>query len=140
MFLLLVIINKQLQLLNKNEYIDLSPSLKTKYSIESNCSDYSKHIIYSKHIFTYVQISELKQARQLATDITMSGAKLYELLAMEVDLRELRLAAVARPLEMSHIEQGMKNKVVTVEVIVVRYLGVMGIFRSLSPVLIDSIF
>ena len=51
----------------------------------------------------------------------MSGAKLYELLAMEVDLRELRLAAVARPLEMSHIEQGMKNKVVTVEVIVVRY-------------------
>lgn len=63
-----------------------------------------------------MQISELKQARQLATDITMSGAKLYELLAMEVDLRELRLAAVARPLEMAQIEQGMKNKVVTLEV------------------------
>ena len=62
------------------------------------------------------QISELKQARQLATDITMSGAKLYELLAMEVDLRELRLAAVARPLEMANIEQGMKNKIVTIEV------------------------
>ena len=46
----------------------------------------------------------------------MSGAKLYELLAVEVDLRELRLAAVARPLEMAQIEQGMKNKVVTIEV------------------------
>ena len=46
----------------------------------------------------------------------MSGAKLYELLAVEVDLRELRLAAVARPLEMAQIEQGMKNKVVSIEV------------------------
>ena len=35
---------------------------------------------------------------------------------MEVDLRELRLAAVGRPLEMTQIEHGMKNKVVTLEV------------------------
>ena len=63
----------------------------------------------------------MKQARQLATEITMSGAKLYELLAVEVDLRELRLAAVARPLEMAQIEQGMKNKVVSIEVTFVKY-------------------
>ena len=46
----------------------------------------------------------------------MNGARLYELLAMEVDLRELRLSAIARPLEMDQIEGGMKSKVVNVEV------------------------
>ena len=74
------------------------------------------------------QIADLKQARQLATEITMNGARLYELLSVEVDLRELRTAAVNRPLEMSNIETGMKDRVVTVEVhITIVYRSVQGL-------------
>lgn len=45
----------------------------------------------SSHILVLIvlaplQIADLKQARQLATDITLNGAKLYELLAMEVKI------------------------------------------------------
>lgn len=61
------------------------------------------------------KISDLKQARQLATDITLNGAKLYELLAMEVDLRELRTNAIARPLEIDQIEAGLRSRIGDVE-------------------------
>ena len=66
-------------------------------------------------LFT-LQIADLKQARQLATDITLNGAKLYELLAMEVDLRELRTTAIARPLEIDQIEAGLRGRISGVEV------------------------
>lgn len=61
------------------------------------------------------KIADLKQARQLATDITLNGAKLYELLAMEVDLRELRTSAIARPLEIDQIEAGLRSRISGVE-------------------------
>lgn len=61
------------------------------------------------------KIADLKQARQLATDITLNGAKLYELLAMEVDLRELRTTAIARPLEIDQIEAGLRGRISGVE-------------------------
>ncbi|KAL5259375.1 hypothetical protein ACHWQZ_G009729 [Mnemiopsis leidyi] len=84
-------------------------------AVKSNKADHANEDVTERSFDVSNKISELKQARQLATEITMSGAKLYELLAVEVDLRELRLAAVARPLEMAQIEQGMKNKVVSIE-------------------------
>jgi len=61
------------------------------------------------------KIADLKQARQLATDITLNGAKLYELLPMEVDLRELRTTAIARPLEIDQIEAGLRGRISGVE-------------------------
>ncbi|XP_078519272.1 clusterin-associated protein 1 isoform X1 [Lissotriton helveticus] len=54
------------------------------------------------------KITELKAARQLASEITSKGASLYDLLGKEVDLRELRTAAIARPLEINETERVMR--------------------------------
>ena len=35
----------------------------------------------------YFQINELKEARRLASEITVKGAQVYDLLGKEVDLR-----------------------------------------------------
>ncbi|XP_069502969.1 clusterin-associated protein 1 isoform X2 [Ambystoma mexicanum] len=54
------------------------------------------------------KIAELKAARQLASEITSKGASLYDLLGKEVDLREVRTAAIARPLEINETERVMR--------------------------------
>ncbi|XP_069761444.1 clusterin-associated protein 1 homolog isoform X2 [Narcine bancroftii] len=53
-------------------------------------------------------ISDLKAARQLASEITTKGAIVFDLLGKEVDLRERRTAAIARPLEISETEKALK--------------------------------
>ncbi|XP_032113836.1 clusterin-associated protein 1 isoform X6 [Sapajus apella] len=53
-------------------------------------------------------IADLKAARQLASEITSKGASLYDLLGMEVELREMRTEAIARPLEINETEKVMK--------------------------------
>ncbi|XP_061121416.1 clusterin-associated protein 1 homolog [Syngnathus typhle] len=55
------------------------------------------------------RISDLKVARQLASEATSKGASLYDLLGKEVDLRNLRTAAIARPLEISKIETALRQ-------------------------------
>ncbi|KAI5127982.1 clusterin-associated protein 1 isoform X1 [Manis pentadactyla] len=54
------------------------------------------------------KIADLKAARQLASEITSKGASLYDLLGREVELRELRTEAIARPLEINETEKVMK--------------------------------
>ncbi|XP_014836016.1 PREDICTED: clusterin-associated protein 1 isoform X1 [Poecilia mexicana] len=54
------------------------------------------------------RISELKAARQLASEITSRGASLYDLLGKEAELREMRTAAIARPLEINETEKALR--------------------------------
>ncbi|XP_018090144.1 clusterin-associated protein 1 isoform X2 [Xenopus laevis] len=57
------------------------------------------------------KISDLKMARQLASEITSKGATLYDLLGKEADLREQRTAAIARPLEMNETERVLRTSI-----------------------------
>ncbi|KAK6476229.1 clusterin-associated protein 1-like protein [Huso huso] len=57
------------------------------------------------------KIADLKSARQLASEITCKGATLYDLLGKEVDLREMRTAAIARPLEINETEKALRAAV-----------------------------
>ncbi|XP_041863287.1 clusterin-associated protein 1 homolog [Melanotaenia boesemani] len=54
------------------------------------------------------RISDLKAARQLASEVTSKGASLYDLLGKEVDLREMRTAAIAQPLEINETEKALR--------------------------------
>lgn len=54
------------------------------------------------------RISDLKAARQLASEITSKGASLYDLLGKEAELREMRTAAIARPLEINQTEKALR--------------------------------
>ncbi|XP_061831150.1 clusterin-associated protein 1 homolog isoform X1 [Nerophis lumbriciformis] len=57
------------------------------------------------------RISDLKAARQLASEATSKGASLYDLLGKEVDLRKLRTAAIARPLEIGETEKALRHAI-----------------------------
>lgn len=61
------------------------------------------------------RISDLKASRQLASEITSRGAALYDLLGREVELRELRTNAIAKPLELNELEGGIKKSVASVK-------------------------
>ncbi|ESP03905.1 hypothetical protein LOTGIDRAFT_230213 [Lottia gigantea] len=61
------------------------------------------------------RINDLKEARMLASSITTKGAALYDLLGKEVDLREMRVNVVARPLEINEVESGLKGSIKAVE-------------------------
>ncbi|XP_077390933.1 clusterin-associated protein 1 homolog isoform X2 [Festucalex cinctus] len=54
------------------------------------------------------RLSDLKAARQLASEVTSKGASLYDLLGKEVELREKRSAAIARPLEIDVTEKALR--------------------------------
>ncbi|XP_069009478.1 clusterin-associated protein 1 homolog [Embiotoca jacksoni] len=54
------------------------------------------------------RISDLKTARQLASEVTSKGASLFDLLGKEVELREMRTAAIARPLEIDETEKALR--------------------------------
>lgn len=57
------------------------------------------------------RISDLKAARQLASEVTAKGASLYDLLGKEVELREMRTDAIARPLEINETEKALRAAV-----------------------------
>ncbi|KAM9832001.1 clusterin-associated protein 1 homolog [Neosynchiropus ocellatus] len=57
------------------------------------------------------RVSDLKAARQLASEVTSKGATLYDLLGKEVELREMRTAAIARPLEIDDTEKALKDAI-----------------------------
>ncbi|XP_034035923.1 clusterin-associated protein 1 homolog [Thalassophryne amazonica] len=57
------------------------------------------------------RVSKVKAARQLASDITAKGASLYDLLGKEVDLREMRTEAIARPLEIHETENALRTAI-----------------------------
>ncbi|KAG7496151.1 hypothetical protein JOB18_013152 [Solea senegalensis] len=51
------------------------------------------------------RISDIKAARQLASEVMSKGASLHDLLGQEVKLWEKRTAAIARPLEINKTEK-----------------------------------
>ncbi|KAK7870570.1 hypothetical protein R5R35_009079 [Gryllus longicercus] len=53
------------------------------------------------------KVHELKKARQLASQITIKGAGLYDLLGREVEMREIRMARVNRQLEITEVESAL---------------------------------
>jgi len=61
------------------------------------------------------RIHELKEARRLASEITVKGAQLYDLLGKEVDLREQRTVVVARALEINEVEHGLQGSIEAVQ-------------------------
>ena len=68
---------------------------------------------------------ELRDVRALASEITERGAQLYDLLGSEVELREERSAAIARPLEIDAIEAGLKTSIASVNEQYAHYLGLI---------------
>jgi len=60
--------------------------------------------------------TDLKACRQLASQITAKGAKLYELLGKEVELRDLRRMAISRPVDVDELEKGVRQSIDTVHV------------------------
>ncbi|XP_030195606.1 clusterin-associated protein 1 homolog isoform X3 [Gadus morhua] len=61
------------------------------------------------------RVSELKEARRLASEITAKGASLYDLLGEEAELRERRAAAIARPLEINETEKALRAAIKEVQ-------------------------
>ncbi|XP_060559819.1 clusterin-associated protein 1-like isoform X1 [Ruditapes philippinarum] len=61
------------------------------------------------------RISELKEARRLASEITSKGAGLYDLLGKEVDLREQRTIVIAKQLEINEVEHSLAASIKAVE-------------------------
>ncbi|XP_011335796.1 clusterin-associated protein 1 [Ooceraea biroi] len=57
------------------------------------------------------KINELKTTRQLASQLTINGATLFDLLGREVELREIRNTKVARQFDTSEIEVALKDVV-----------------------------
>ncbi|XP_030762983.1 clusterin-associated protein 1 homolog isoform X2 [Sitophilus oryzae] len=57
------------------------------------------------------KVNDLKLSRQLASEITTSGATLFDLLGKEVDLRSARLKSIGRQFELSEVEAGVKKAI-----------------------------
>ncbi|KAJ3642830.1 hypothetical protein Zmor_025582 [Zophobas morio] len=57
------------------------------------------------------KINELKLSRQLASEITTTGATLFDLLGKEVDLRGARHRSVSRQYELPDVESGLKSAI-----------------------------
>ncbi|XP_078052995.1 clusterin associated protein 1 [Augochlora pura] len=55
------------------------------------------------------KINELKSTRELARQLTVTGASLFDLLGREVDLREIRNSKVARQFDTVEIETALRN-------------------------------
>ncbi|KMQ95104.1 clusterin-associated protein 1 [Lasius niger] len=55
------------------------------------------------------KINELKTTRQLASQLTINGATLFDLLGREMELREIRDTKIARQFDTSEIEAALKD-------------------------------
>lgn len=61
------------------------------------------------------KLPQLKQCRTLSSEITSRGADLYDLLGKELQLRELRTAAISRPLDLQVIDTAVKESIRAVQ-------------------------
>ncbi|GJQ72252.1 hypothetical protein Trydic_g3343 [Trypoxylus dichotomus] len=61
------------------------------------------------------KLHDLKQSRQLASEITSSGATLFDLLGKEVDLRSTRNISAAKQYEVSDVEEGIKKAIESIK-------------------------
>ncbi|KAK9883785.1 hypothetical protein WA026_001980 [Henosepilachna vigintioctopunctata] len=57
------------------------------------------------------KVGELKLSRQLASEITSTGATLFDLLGKEVDLRVHRQKSISRQFEITEVENGLKKAI-----------------------------
>ncbi|XP_050311116.1 clusterin-associated protein 1 [Anthonomus grandis grandis] len=57
------------------------------------------------------KITDLKLSRQLASEITTTGATLFDLLGKEVDLRAARQKSIGRQFEVSEVEAGVQKAI-----------------------------
>lgn len=55
------------------------------------------------------KINELKTTRQLASQLTINGATLFDLLGREIELREIRNTKIAKQFDTSEIEAALKD-------------------------------
>lgn len=55
------------------------------------------------------RLNELKNTRQLASQLTVNGASLFDLLGREVQLREIRNSKVARQFDTAEIDVAMRE-------------------------------
>ncbi|XP_058790323.1 clusterin-associated protein 1 [Phymastichus coffea] len=55
------------------------------------------------------RLNDLKTTRQLASQITINGATLYDLLGREVELREIRNSKVTSQYDIKEVEDALKN-------------------------------
>jgi len=54
------------------------------------------------------KVADLKQARQLSSEITVKGSSLHELLGREIELRDLRNTSISRPMDLNEIEKNVQ--------------------------------
>lgn len=87
-------------------------SNETQENKTSNTASSSSNNMISSQL--NAKTTDLKACRQLASEITTRGAKLYELLAQEVELREARLMAISRPVDVDEIERGIEECMIAV--------------------------
>ncbi|XP_073998190.1 clusterin associated protein 1 isoform X1 [Rhodnius prolixus] len=64
---------------------------------------------FNSDISTYIQ--DLKMSRDLASQVTIKGASIFELLRKEVDLRDIRNSSISTLIEMNRIESAVKEAV-----------------------------
>lgn len=57
------------------------------------------------------QIGDLRRARELASEITMKGSSIFDLLGREVELRDMRTYTINRNLELSDVEKGIRDAI-----------------------------
>lgn len=57
------------------------------------------------------RLANFEKLRRMASAVTMKGAKLYDDLAQEAQLREQRLFVVNRPLSLPEVEEGIKEAI-----------------------------
>merc|ERR1719259_1001743 len=69
----------------------------------------------SSYINYSTKAEDLKAVRQISSEVTSRGANLYQLLSQELQLREARFQALARPLEITTIEKNLKSTIGKVE-------------------------
>jgi len=107
------------------ELLKLTSVLYTAMQTKPGADDsYSSDINVSSFDLTS-KVKDLKVTRMLASEITSRGASLYELLGHEVELREERSMAIARPLDIDDIERGLRKNVTSVIEQYNHYLGLI---------------
>ncbi|XP_050455339.1 clusterin-associated protein 1 [Cataglyphis hispanica] len=75
-------------------------------SIDENRSDNNQSTV---NFDISDKINELKTTRQLASQLTINGATLFDLLGREMELREIRNTKIAREFDTSEIEAALKD-------------------------------
>eukprot|EP00128_Syssomonas_multiformis_P013388 Colp12_sorted_trinity150504_noHs@3231 len=61
------------------------------------------------------KLEEVRQARALASEITAKGASLYDLLGKEIELRDARIAALARPLDLDEYRKAVEKEITNIK-------------------------